>query len=193
MSTRILSIFALTLLLACLPLAAQNPQSPQNPHVRHSRYPNAPVNDPQLQIPADQAQSCFTPESTQSGYDQFEQFDIYPQPASKGYLCIAIPAGKTFVIDHLFAEAEYDQVLPAPAEWYLDTAVGNYEQMTGFAANRAGSLTANAHYLLSEPVHLPVTGGTRVTLIMRSYYVSASNLISETPGTASLSLIGHWE
>lgn len=31
-------------------------------HPRHSRYPNAPFNDPQLQIPADQAQSCLTPE-----------------------------------------------------------------------------------------------------------------------------------
>ncbi len=187
MNARLLSPIASALLLAAVPLAGQTA------HPRHSRYPNAPSNDPQLLIPADQAQSCFTPESSQSGYDQFEQFDIFPQPASKGYLCINIPAGKTFVIDHLFAEADYDQPLPAPAEWYLNTAAGNYEQMTAFAANRAGSLTANAHYLLSERVHLPVNGGSRVTLIVHSYYVNANTSITETPGTASLSLIGHWE
>lgn len=187
MNARLPLLFASVVLIASLPIAGQTV------HPRHSRYPNAPVNDPQLQIPADQAQSCFTPESTQSGYDQFEQFDIYPQPASKGYLCINIPAGKIFVIDHLFAEADYDQVLPAPAEWYLNTVVGNYEQLTAFAANRAGSLTANPHYLLSQPVHLPVNGGTRVTLIMHSYYVNTNSSITETPGTASLSLIGHWE
>ncbi|HEY1902602.1 MAG TPA: hypothetical protein VGG56_09245 [Terracidiphilus sp.] len=186
MNTRALSLFASILLLSTASLQAQT-------HPRHARYPNAPANDPQLQLPTDQAQSCFTPESTLSGYDQFEQFDIYPQPASKGYLCINIPPGKIFVIDHLFAEADYDQVLPAPAEWYLNTSVGNYEQMTGFAANRVGSLTANAHYVLSEPVHLAVNGGTRVTLIMHNFYVSASSSITETPGTASLSLMGHWE
>lgn len=27
---------------------------------RHSRYPNSPSNDPQLEIPSDQAQSCTT-------------------------------------------------------------------------------------------------------------------------------------
>jgi hypothetical protein len=186
MNARALPLFASALLLSVLSLQAQT-------HPRHARYPNAPSNDPQLQLPTDQAQSCFTPESSLSGYDQFEQFDIYPQPASKGYLCINIPPGKTFVIDQLFAEADYDQVLPAPAEWYLNTTVGNYEQMTGFAANHVGSLTANAHYVLSEHVHLPVNGGTRVTLIMHSFYVSASNSITETPGTASVSLIGHWE
>jgi hypothetical protein len=161
--------------------------------VRHSRYPNSPSNDPQLLIPADQAQSCFVPEGSPSSYEQYQQFDTYPQPASKGYLCIAIPAGRTFVIDHLFAEADYDQPLPAEAEWYLDTVVGDYESMIGFAANRAGSATLNPHYLLSQPVHIAVTGGTRVTLIMHSYYVSASSSITETPGTANLVLIGHWE
>src|ERR1039457_2200219 len=160
---------------------------------RHSRYPNSPSNDPQLQIPTDQAQSCFTPESNLSGYDQFEQFDTFAQPSSKGYLCIYIPAGKTFVIDHLFAEADYDQVLPSGAEWHLNTVVGSYEQMTGFAANRVGSATPNPHYVLSQAVHLAVAGGTRVTLIMHNYYVNTSSSISETPGTASLSLIGHWE
>jgi len=170
-----------------MPLAAQVH------HVRHSRYPNAPINDPQLQIPTDQAQSCFTPESSLTGYEQFEQFDTFAQPASKGYLCIAIPAGKTFVIDHLFAEADYDAVLAAGAEWYLDTYLGSYEQMTGFVANRAGSVTANPHYVISQPVHLAVTGGTRVTLIMHSYYVNTNSAITETPGTASLSLLGHWE
>jgi hypothetical protein len=160
---------------------------------RHSRYPNSPSNDPQLQLPTDQAQSCFVPESSLSGYEQYQQFDTYPQPASRGYLCIAIPPGKTFVIDHLFAEADYDVVLPAGAEWYLDTIAGGYEAMNGFAANRAGSVTANPHYLLSEPVHLAVAGGTRVTLIMHSYYVNTSSAIGETPGTASLTLSGHWE
>ncbi len=162
-------------------------------HPRHARYPNAPSNDPQLQLPTDQAQSCFTPETSGTGYDQFEQFDVFPQPASRGYLCINIPAGHIFVIDRLFAEADYDQVLPAPAEWYLNVSMGSYEQMTGFAANRVGALTANPHYMLSENVHMPVNGGTRVTLIMHSYYVSANSWITETPGTASLSLIGHWE
>ena len=160
---------------------------------RHSRYPNSPSNDPQLQIPTDQAQSCYVPEGSLSAYEQYQQFDTYPQPASKGYLCITIPANRTFVIDYLFAEADYDQALPAPAEWYLDTVVGDYEAMTGFAANRVGSETANPHYVLSQPVHLAVTGGTRVTLIMHNYYVSATSSITETPGTASLLLIGHWE
>jgi hypothetical protein len=32
-----------------------------------------------------------------------------------------------------------------------------------------------------------------VTLIMHSYFVSANNANTETPGTASLLLIGHWE
>jgi hypothetical protein len=65
--------------------------------------------------------------------------------------------------------------------------------MTGFAANRTGSTTPNPHYILSQPVHIAVAGGTRVTLIMHNYYVSASSSITETPGTASLLLIGHWE
>lgn len=160
---------------------------------RHSRYPNSPSNDPELQIPTDQAQSCFTPESNQGGYEQFQQFDSFPQPASKGYLCINIPAGRTFIIDHLFAEADYDAPLPTDAEWYLDTAAGRYEQMIGFAASRAGASTINPHYVLSQSVHLPVVGGTRVTLIMHSYYVSNVRSITETPGTASLALVGHWE
>ena len=162
-------------------------------HIRHSRFPNSPSNDPQLQIPADQAQSCFVPDDSPSANEQFQQFDTYPQPASRGYLCIAIPAGRTFVIDHLFAEADYDQVLPAGAEWYLDTVGGDYESMIGFAANRAGASTPNPHYVLSQSVHIAVTGGTRVTLIMRNYYVNASSWITETPGTASLLLVGHWE
>ena len=173
--------------LCALPLFAQVHRP------RHSRYPNSPSNDPQLQIPQDQAQSCLTPEASGSAYEQFEQFDSFPQPASKGYLCINIPAGRTFVIDHLFAEADYDQAPPAEPEWYLDSAVGDYELMTGFPAQRAGSITANPHYMLSQPVHLAVAGGTRVTLIMHSYFVSASNSIGETPGSASLTLIGHWE
>jgi hypothetical protein len=108
-------------------------------HPRHSRYPNSPLNDPQLLLPVDQGQFCYTPESALRGSDQFQQFDTFPQPASKGYLCINIPPGRTFVIDHLFAEADYDQELPAGAEWYLDAVIGNYEQTTGFAAARAGS------------------------------------------------------
>jgi hypothetical protein len=175
------------LILFAIPLAAQV-------HLpRHSRYPNSPSNDPQLLIPADQAQSCFSPESNLTGYEQWQQFDSYPQPASKGYLCIAVPPGKTFVIDHLFAEADYDLVLPADAEWYLDTVVGGYEAMTGFAAKRAGSATANPHYLLSEPVRIPVAGGSRVTLIMHSFYVNSNSSITETPGTAGITLVGHWE
>lgn len=187
MNLRVFRPISSGLLLAAIPLLGQAP------HPRHSRYPNAPSNDPQLLIPSDQAQSCFTPASSLTGYDQFEQFDTFPQPANKGYLCINIPAGKTFVIDYLFAEADYDQVLPAGAEWYLDTVIGDYESMIGFAANRAGSTTSNPHYVLSQPVHIAVAGGTRVTLIMHNYYVSASNSITETPGTASLLLIGHWE
>jgi hypothetical protein len=162
-------------------------------HPPHSHYPNSPSNDPQLLIPADQAQSCYTPESARAGYEQFQQFDTFPQPASKGYLCINIPPGATFVIDHLFAEADYDQATPVEPEWYLDTVAGANEAMTGFAAVRAGSTTANPHYLLSQTVHIAVTGGTRVTLIMHNFYVNTNTSITETPGTASLLLTGHWE
>ncbi|HEY1984354.1 MAG TPA: hypothetical protein VGG85_03040 [Terracidiphilus sp.] len=165
----------------------------QVPHPHHPRYPNAPFNDPQLQIPADQAQSCFTPEGTRSAYEQFQQFDSFPQPASRGYLCINVPPGKTFVIDHLFAEADYDTELPAGAEWYLNKSAGGYELMTAFHATRSGSVTGNPHYVLSESVRLAVNGGSRVTLIMHNYYVNNSNSISETPGTASLLIDGHWE
>ena len=187
MNLRVFPLISSGLLLAAIPLLGQAP------HPRHSRYPNAPSNDPQLLIPSDQAQSCFVPEGSPSAYEQYQQFDTYPQPASKGYLCITIPANRTFVIDYLFAEADYDQALPFGAEWYLNTVIGDYESMTGFVANRAGSTTANPHYVLSQPVHIAVTGGTRVTLIMHSYYVSASSSIGETPGTANLLLIGHWE
>jgi hypothetical protein len=174
--------------LCSLPLGGQVHQP------RHSRYPNSPSNDPQLQIPTDQAQSCFTPASSRSGYEQFEQFDSYPQPASKGYLCINIPSGdRTFVIDHLFAEADYDVALPSEPEWYLDSVTGGYELMTGFPAQRAGSITAKPHYVLSQPVHLAAVAGTRVTLIMHDYYVGANNAITETPGSASLTVMGHWE
>jgi hypothetical protein len=31
------------------------------------------------------------------GYEQYQTFDSYPQPASKGYLCIAIPPGRIFI------------------------------------------------------------------------------------------------
>lgn len=160
---------------------------------RHSRYPNSPSNDPQLVLPTDQGQFCLTPESSRSGYEQFQQFDSYPQPASKGYLCINIPPGQTFVIDHLFAEADYDGPLPNGAEWYLDSVVGGYEQLTGFAATRVGAMTVNPHYVLSQPMHFPIAGGTRITLIMHNYYVNANSSITETPGTASFSVIGHWE
>lgn len=187
MISRKLFLVSSSVLLFAVPLLGQAH------HPRHSHFPNAPLNDPQLQVPTDEAQSCFTPESSLRGYDQFEQFDTYPQPASKGYLCISIPPGRTFVIDYLFAEADYDRELPAPAEWYLDATVGSYEQMTGFAASRAGGETANPHYVLSQQVRLPVSGGTRVTLIMHNYYVGVNDSITETPGTASLSLIGHWE
>jgi hypothetical protein len=65
--------------------------------------------------------------------------------------------------------------------------------MTGFAAGRVGAETGNPHYVLSQQVRLAVAGGTRVTLIMHDYYIGPNNSITETPGTASLSLIGHWE
>jgi hypothetical protein len=107
-------------------------------------------------FPADQAQSCLTPEGERSGYEQFQQFDSFPQPASRGYLCINIPPGGTFVIDHLFAEADYEADLPAGAEWYLDKWTGGYEAMSGFAAVRTGSATHDPHYVLSVPVHLAV-------------------------------------
>ncbi|HEY1768226.1 MAG TPA: hypothetical protein VGG26_11245 [Terracidiphilus sp.] len=188
MLLRLRSVLPIGLLLGCSMALSSQVHLP-----RHSRYPNSPSNDPELQLPADQAQSCFAPESSLTGYEQYQQFDDYPHPASRGYLCIAIPPGRTFIIDHLFAEADYDTVLPAGAEWYLDTIAGGYEAMTGFAANRTGAVTANPHYMLSEPVHLPVMGGTRVTLIMHNYYMNASNSIGETPGTASLTLVGHWE
>jgi hypothetical protein len=187
MNARLFRILLAGVLLCSVPLWGQVHRP------RHSRYPNSPSNDPQLQIPTDQAQSCFTPESSLSGYEQYQQFDTFPQPASRGYLCINIPPGRTFVIDHLFAEADYDAALPAGPEWYLNTVAGSYELMTGFAASRVGSVTANPHYVLSQPVHLPVMGGTRVTLIMHHYYVNANSAIGETPGTASLTLIGHWE
>ena len=111
-------IFRFQLLLAVIAVlsllaVSTMPMFGQIHHPPHSRYPNSPSNDPQLLIPGDQAQSCYTPDSERSGYDQFQQFDSFPQPASKGYLCINVPPGKTFVIDHLFAEADYDLVLPA--------------------------------------------------------------------------------
>ncbi len=179
-------------MLACF-LFCSLPVFAQVHHPRHSRYPNSPSNDPQLVLPTDQAQFCFTPESSLSRYDQYQQFDTFPQPASKGYLCINIPPGRTFVIDYLFAEADYDAPLAADAEWYLDTVLGGYESMIGFAAGRVGSATPNPHYVLSQQLRLPVAGGTRVTLIMHDYYVNANSSIAETPGTASFSLIGHWE
>ena len=179
--------------LGSLAIGCPRPMFGQVHHPPHSRYPNSPSNDPQLQIPTDQAQSCYSPDSDGGAYDQFQQYDSYPQPASKGYLCINIPPGKTFVIDHLFAEADYDLVLPASAEWYLDTVTGSNETMIGFPAGRVGSSTPNPHYALSQPVHLAVNGGTRVTLIMHSFYVNANSSIVETPGTASLLLAGHWE
>ena len=189
MKARVLVLFALLLLTSVFLVPSLLGQT----HVRHSRYPSAPSNDPQLQLPTDQAQSCFTPESSLSGYDQFEQFDVFPQPASKGYLCINIPPGGTFVIDHLFAEADYDDAPPASPEWYLNSTLGAYELLTGFPAQRAGSETALPHYLISQPVHLAVAGGTRVTLFMHSYYVGPNNAITQTPGSASLTLMGHWE
>ena len=187
MLTRSLRIIFAGVFVCVLPMAAQV----RGP--RHSRYPNSPSNDPQLQIPTDQAQSCYSPGGERSRDEQFQQFDTFPQPAGKGYLCINIPPGGTFVIDQVFAEADYDAATAGRPEWYLDTVIGNYEAMTGFAADQVGSVTPKAHYVLSQPVHLAVAGGTRVTLTMHSYYVNANSSISETPGTASLLLIGHWE
>ena len=56
-----------------------------------------------------------------------------------------------------------------------------------------GPVTSSPHYILSQPVHLAVDGGTRVTLIMHSYYVNTTRSIGETPGTASVLVEGHWE
>jgi hypothetical protein len=179
-------------LLSCALLSAVS-LCAQTHTLRHSRYPNSPSNDPQLEIPTDQAQSCYFPGGSRSSFEQYSQFDDYQHPASKGYLCIGIPAGKTFVIDYLFAEADYDRALPAPAEWYLDTVAGSSEAIIGYAANQVGAVTANAHYVLSQSMHLPVNGGSRVTLILHNYYQDASNSIGETPGTAELTLVGHWE
>jgi len=186
-------LFLAAMAFCSLAIFCSRPIFGQVHHSPHSRYPNSPSNDPQLQIPTDQAQSCYAPDSDGAVYDQFQQFDSYPLPASRGYLCIAIPPGKTFVIDHLFAEADYDLPLPVGPEWYLDTVTGSNETMVGFAAGRVGSVTPNPHYVLSQQVHLAVNGGTRVTLIMHSYYVNANSSIVETPGTAGLLLAGHWE
>ncbi len=106
---------------------------------------------------------------------------------------MAIPPGKSFVIDHLMAEADYDSAPAVNPEWYLDTYLGDNEVQTGFAAERSGATTANPHYLLSQAVHIAVAGGTRVTLIMHSFYLGPNSAIVETPGTASLVLMGHWE
>jgi hypothetical protein len=114
------SVFFLVLAAAIFPAFALLAQS--HP-VHHSHTPNSPSNDLQLQLPLDQAQYCLTPESSGGFNEQFEQFDSFPQPASKGYLCINLPPGRPFVIDHLFAEADYDVELPTAAEWYLDTTV----------------------------------------------------------------------
>jgi hypothetical protein len=183
----------LPLALVCL-FAGSLPSTGQSStHIRHSRYPSAASNDPLLQLPQDQSQACFTPESNRSGYEQFEHFDSYTLPASKGYLCINIPSGGTFVVDHIFAEADYDTATPLSPEWYLDSTVGAYELLTGFSPQRGGSETANPHYMLSQQMHFAVAGGTRVTLFMHSYYVGPTNAIQQTPGTASLTLVGHWE
>jgi hypothetical protein len=183
---------ALSLAAFCL-LAGSLSMAGQSGHTRHSRYPSAAANDPLLQIPQDQSQACFTPESNRSGYEQYEHFDSYTLPASKGYLCINIPSGGTFVIDHMFAEADYDNAPAANPEWYLDSTVGAYELLTGFSPQRAGAETGNPHYMLSQQMHFAVAGGTRVTLFMHSYYVGPTNAVQQTPGTGSLTLVGHWE
>ena len=128
-----------------------------------------------------------------TGYEEFQTYDAFSLPASRGYLCLAIPQGKLFVIDHLMAEADYDSAPSVNPEWYLDTVMGDNETQTGFTAERVGASTANPHYLLSQSVHIAVAGGTRVTLIMHSFYLGTNSAIVETPGTASLVLMGHWE
>lgn len=173
--------------LCALTVAAQT----RAPH--HPRFPRAPWNDPQLILPTDQAQSCFVPVGERSQYEQYQQFDTFDQPASKGYLCIYVPPGRTFVVDHLFAEADYDAAPQGLIEWYLDSVAGNNEVQVPFVPERAGSISPHPHYILSQGVHLPVDGGTRVTLIMHSFLAGPNNWIGETPGTASLAIIGHWE
>lgn len=174
-------------------ISAQSQSNQQTTRPRHSHAPNSPLNDPQLVTPADQWQFCYAPQSSMTGFEEFQTYDAFSAPASRGYLCLLIPPGKVFVIDHLMAEADYDTAPSANPEWYLDTFLGDSETQTGFSASRAGSSTANPHYLLSEPMHIAVAGGTRVTLFMHSFYLGPNSAIVETPGTASLVVMGHWE
>ena len=189
-------LIALVLLFFSLSLqhlSAQNQSTtpPSRPH--HSHAPNSPLNDPQLVLPPDQWQYCYSPQSSGTGFEEFQTYDAFSAPASRGYLCILIPPGKSFVIDHLMAEADYDTAPAINPEWYLDSFLGDNETQTGFAAERVGSSTANPHYLLSQPVHIAVAGGARVTLITHSFYLGPNSAIVETPGTATLVLMGHWE
>lgn len=187
MNRTVVNIMWAVLLLCAIPVDGQIR------HPRHPRYPLSPYNDPQLQIPTDQAQSCLVPLGERSMYEQYQTFDSHDQPASRGYLCIAVPAGRTFIIDHLFVEADYDRAPEGQLEWYLDTIAGNNEALLPFVPVRAGSVSPHPHYLLSQGVHLPVDGGTRVTLIMHNYAVGPNSWIEETPGTASFGVVGHWE
>jgi hypothetical protein len=183
------ALFRFIFVNACI--AQDQTVTPIHPH--HSHAPNSPLNDAQLIIPPDQAQYCYAPQSSMTGYEEFQTYDAFSLPASRGYLCLAIPQGKIFVIDYLMAEADYDSAPTVNPEWYLDTILGGNETQTGLSAARVGSSTANPHYLLSQPIHIAVAGGTRVTLIMHSFFVNANSSIVETPGTASLVVMGHWE
>lgn len=173
--------------------ALGNAQAAQNAHPHHSHSPYSPLNDQQLAIPPDQSQYCDSPPHSGTGYEQFQSYDSFPQPASRGYLCIEVPAGGVFVVDYIIAEADYDSAPPASPEWYLDMELNGNETTSGFAAQRVGASNANPHYLIAQPVKFAVSGGSRITLIMHNYYMSASSSIVETPGTASLTILGHWE
>lgn len=184
-------LFAILLAVHFSPLCTA--QGTQNAHPHHSHSPYSSSNDPQLALPPDQAQYCATPPNSGTGYEQFQTYDAYPEPASRGYLCIQVPGTGTFVIDYIIAEADYDSAPAASPEWYLYMNLAGNETMSGFAAQRVGSSNANPHYLLSQPVKFAVSGGSRITLIMHNYFISANSSIVETPGTASLTILGHWE
>ena len=99
-----------------------------------------------------------------------------------------------FVIDHLFAEADYDGLPLARAPRVVSRHDGGQLRADDRICGEAGGIGCRELITcFPAAVHLAAAGGTRVTLIMHNFYVNNSLSITETPGTASLSLIGHWE